>query len=182
MRTRWMNVVGPMSGRLATAAALAALVLPVLAAPAIAQEATGGMADDAAAAEALAVIERLFEGMHKSDTTIVRSVFDSEVAHLVSSYMTAEGKATTDYTSIDDFVRVVGGAEPGSLEERYAVRDVHVDDRLVTVVTPYTFHFKGTLSHCGVDVFLLADTGDGWKIVGLADTRRRADCEGWLDE
>lgn len=40
----------------------------------------------------------------------------------------------------------------------------------------------GTRRNCGVDVLLLADTGDGWKIVGLADTRRRVGCEGWLDE
>jgi hypothetical protein len=167
-------------------AAALALAVPAASVPAQAQEAAATPAHEMAAGdratEALAVIERLFEGMHASDTTMIRSVFDGEVAHLVSSHVTEDGTAATGYTSIDDFVRIVGDTEPGSLEERYVVRDVHVDDRLVTVVTPYTFHFGGTMVHCGVDVFLLAETGDGWKIVGLADTRRREGCEGWLDE
>lgn len=169
-----------MRRRLNRAAAVAVLALwgPATASIARAQDMPAGDR----ATEALAVIERLFDGMRASDSTIVRSVFDDEVTHLVSSYATGEGAARADYTSIDDFVRVVGGSEPGSLEERYVVRDMHVDDHLVTVVTPYTFHFDGAMVHCGVDVFLLAETDAGWKIVGVADTRRREGCEGWLDE
>jgi hypothetical protein len=29
-------------------------------------------------------------------------------------------------------------------------------------------------SHCGVDVFMLVKTADGWKISTLADTRRKS--------
>jgi hypothetical protein len=57
---------------------------------------------------------------------------------------------------------------------------MRIDDNLATVVTPYAFYHNGNLSHCGVNVFQIARVGDEWKIVGLADTRRRQGCEEWL--
>ena len=46
---------------------------------------------------------------------------------------------------------------------------------LVTLVTPYVFYFNCKLSHCGVNVFLVAKAGADWKIVSLVDTNRRGE-------
>lgn len=132
-------------------------------------------------AAALAVIEGLFAAMHASDSAAVAALWAEGAESLGSSFTTPDGPSIS-FTARDDFLAAVGGAAPGSLEERYIVRDVMVDDNLVTVVTPYEFYFNGQFSHCGVDVFVIARTGDDWKIVGLTDTRRRGGCEGWLDE
>ena len=130
---------------------------------------------------ALAVIEGLFVAMHASDSAAIAGLWAEGATSLGSSFTTPDGPSIS-FTAREDFLSAVGGAEPGSLEERYIVRDVMVDDNLVTVVTPYEFYFNGQFSHCGIDVFVIARTGDDWKIVSLTDTRRRGGCEGWLDE
>jgi len=138
--------------------------------------------DQAAEEQAVAVIERLFDAMRASDSLTVRGLFAEGVTQFGSSYTSRDAGPTVGITSLEEFVVAVGGAEVGTLDERIIFRDVMVDDNLVTVITPYTFHFDGNLSHCGVDVFLVARTGEDWKIVSLVDTRRRAGCEGWLNE
>jgi hypothetical protein len=130
---------------------------------------------------ALAVVQGLFDAMRASDSSAVSSLWAEGATSLGSSFTTPDGPAIS-FTPRDDFISLVGGAEPGSLDERYIVRSVIVEDNLVTVVTPYEFYFNGNFTHCGVDVFVIARTGDDWKIVGLTDTRRRGGCEGWLDE
>ena len=140
------------------------------------------ISDQEAEAQAVAVIEQLFEAMRASDSASVRGLFADGVTQFGSSFTSRDAGPAIGITSLEDFVAGVGGAKVGALDEQIFVRNVIVDDNLVTVVTPYTFHFDGNFSHCGVDVFLVARTGDEWKIVGLADTRRREGCEGWLDE
>lgn len=132
-------------------------------------------------AAALAVIEGLFDAMLAADSAAVSALWAEGATSLGSSFTTPDGPSIS-FTARDDFLTFVGNAEPGSVDEQYVVRDVIVDDNLVTVVTPYELYFNGQFSHCGVDVFVIARTGDDWKIVGLTDTRRRGGCEGWLDE
>jgi len=47
---------------------------------------------------------------------------------------------------------------------------------MATVWAPYKFYYKGTFSHCGVDMFQLVRMKGGWKIVYLIDTRRKEPC------
>jgi hypothetical protein len=54
---------------------------------------------------------------------------------------------------------------------------VQVRDNLATVWIKYAFYLDGEFSHCGVDAFMMARTGDGWKIIALADTFQQEDCE-----
>ena len=130
---------------------------------------------------ALEVVQGLFDAMRASDSSAVSALWAEGATNLGSSFTNADGPAIS-FTPRDNFISLVGGAEPGSLDEQYIVRSVIVEDNLVTVVTPYEFYFDGNFSHCGVDVFVIARSGDDWKIVGLTDTRRRNGCEGWLDE
>jgi hypothetical protein len=45
------------------------------------------------------------------------------------------------------------------------------------VWTFYTLHVGERFSHCGYDSFQLLRSGEGWKIVSVADTRRTDNCE-----
>lgn len=158
----------------------------VAAAPAALAAQSAMVTPDPAEAEAAAVqvITELFDAMRASDAETMRGLFAEGVAGFPSSYVTQDGTPTIRFGEggLDAFLQSVAGAEPGALDEQFTVRDVIVDDNLVTVVTPYTFTYQGNFSHCGVDVFLIARQGEDWKIAGLADTRRRGGCEGWLDE
>lgn len=192
MTKRMGRVMDDSIERRTTLGALVALGAIVLApAPLAAQaEAAPSQADrmamlapDAAEAEsaAVAVITELFDAMRESDAETMRGLFAEDVGGFPSSYVGQEGP-TVGFGGLDGFLETVAGEEPGSLDEQFTVRDVIVDDNLVTVVTPYTFTYQGNFSHCGVDVFMIARQGEDWKIIGLADTRRRTGCEGWLDE
>ena len=54
---------------------------------------------------------------------------------------------------------------------------VQIRDNLATVWVKYAFYLDGEFLHCGVDAFMLARTNDGWKIVSLADTSQKENCE-----
>ena len=156
----------------------------VLLAPGVLTAQSATVTPDPAEAEAaaVAVITELFDAMRASDAETMRGLFAEEVAGFPSSYVNQQNQPVIRMGGLEDFLESVAAAEPGSLDEQFTVRDVLVDDNLVTVVTPYTFTYQGDFSHCGVDVFLIARHGEEWKIAGLADTRRRGGCEGWLDE
>lgn len=127
----------------------------------------------------MAVVERLFDAMRAADSVAVRSLFHPELERMASSGV-RDGAAVVMFGDVAGFARAVGSAAPGELDERLGPADVRIDDNLATVFTPYAFHYKGQLSHCGVNVFQVARTGAEWKIIGLADTRRGEGCEEWL--
>ncbi|MCL7971144.1 MAG: nuclear transport factor 2 family protein [marine benthic group bacterium] len=145
----------------------------------------GGWAPAANAQEAedevMAVVDALFDAMRAADSAAVRELIHPEMEKMASSGA-RDGVAGVGFTAMDGFVQAVGGAEPGSLDEKIGPSDIRIDDNLATVFTPYAFHYNGNLSHCGVNVFLIAREGEEWMIVGLADTRRRQGCEEWLNE
>jgi hypothetical protein len=129
--------------------------------------------------EVTALVDALFDAMRAADSATVRGLFHPEMGKIASSG-SRDGTAGVGFGDIDSFVQAVGGAEPGAFDEKIGPAEVRIDDNLATVVTPYAFHYNGNLSHCGVNVFLIARVRDDWQIVGLADTRRRQGCEEWL--
>ncbi len=131
--------------------------------------------------EVRAVVDDLFDAIRAADSAAVRQLFHPEMEKMASSGV-RDGVPGVGFGAIDGFVQTVGGAEPGAFDEKIGPAEIRMDDHLATVFTPYAFHYNGNLSHCGVNVFLIARVGDEWKIVGLADTRRRQGCEEWLNE
>ena len=129
--------------------------------------------------EVQAVVDALFDAMRAADSAAVRELFHPEMEKMASSGA-RDGVAGVGYGAIGSFIETVGGAEPGAFDERIGPAEIRVDDNLATVFTPYAFYYNGNLSHCGVNVFLIARVGEDWQIVGLADTRRRQGCEEWL--
>jgi hypothetical protein len=129
--------------------------------------------------EVRAVVDALFDAMRASDSAAVRELFHPEMDKMASSGV-RDGVAGVGFGAISGFVEAVGGAEPGAFDEKIGPAEIRIDDNLATVFTPYAFHYNGNLSHCGVNVFLIARVGEEWRIVGLADTRRRQGCEEWL--
>jgi hypothetical protein len=126
--------------------------------------------------EALAVVHQLFQAMRARDTVALRAVFDS-AADLVTTGRDQQGGFTSRRVPVGDFVAIVG-RQTTDLDERIHDVEVRVDDGLASVWAPYEFYANGTFSHCGVDAFQLARTAAGWRIVALADTRRRDGCAG----
>jgi hypothetical protein len=147
------------------------LVLAVLLALAPASVPAQAAAPDSAI---LATVMRLFDAMRARDTADLRAVFDSG-ARLVSAGMARDGTPALRVTTIDEFVRAIGGLTIVP-DERIFEPEVRQDGGLATVWTRYAFYAGEQFSHCGVDAIQLGWTVDGWRIVALADTRRREGC------
>ncbi len=121
--------------------------------------------------EVVAVVQRLFDAMRAKDTVGLRAVFHPD-ARLAGTGRDQQGRPVLRVNPIDAFIASIGQAT-AQLDEQFWDPEVRLDDNLATVWTPYVFYVNGELSHCGVDAFQLARGADGWKIVQIADTRRR---------
>jgi hypothetical protein len=143
---------------------MSALAVLAFAAPARAQ--TAAIPDQ----DVMAVINRMFEGFAKKDTTIIRGTLAEDVK-LVSAFNNREGKPMVHAETMDKFLVGIATA-PGTLDERLFNPEVRIDGNLATVWVKYEFWYDGKYSHCGFDAFQLARGEAGWKIISIADTRR----------
>lgn len=143
-----------------------------------AQAAAGGPAADRDAV--LAVVTGLFDAMRARDTAAMHAAFDPG-ASLASASVGRDGAPVVQRTAIADWLAGVarGGASGPVLDERLRNPVVSVDGSLATVWVEYGLFVGPNFSHCGVDAFTLAKAGGAWRILSVADSRRRTGCEGW---
>jgi hypothetical protein len=87
-----------------------------------------------------------------------------------------EGKAILSTEKADSFVKAIGTPHSAVYDERIAFGDIKIDGDLASFWAPYKFYLGDKFSHCGVDVFQLMKTTDGWKIIYIVDTRRKDNC------
>ena len=123
-----------------------------------------------------AVINNLFEGMRKTDTALLRSVFTSQPI-LQTVARNREGKVSIRSENLDSFVVSVARPRKEVLDERISFETVKVDGDLAIAWTPYKFYLGDQFSHCGVNSFQLVKREGVWRIQYLIDTRRRQGCE-----
>lgn len=128
----------------------------------------------------MAVVTRLFDGMRKGDSTMVRSVFDPRVRMITVDQRNGVPRISVSMGA-DNFAKAVGTPHADVWDERITNPKVDIDGSLAAVWVDYAF-FAGTkFSHCGVDHFLLTRSDAGvWTILELSDTRRTTGCEQWI--
>jgi hypothetical protein len=120
-------------------------------------------------------VNTLFDAMRKGDSTRLRSVFSKDMM-LQSVSTNKDGKAVLSTEKADDFVKAIGTPHASVYDERITFGDIKIDGDLASVWAPYKFYLGDKFSHCGVDVFQLIKTADGWKIIYIVDTRRKDNC------
>jgi hypothetical protein len=120
-------------------------------------------------------INILFDGMRKGDSTMLRSVFSKDMI-LQSIANNKEGKTVLSIDKADDFVKAIGTPHTSLYDERIVFSDIKIDGSLASVWAPYQFYLGDKFNHCGVDVFQLMKTADGWRIIYIVDTRRKDNC------
>lgn len=133
------------------------------------------LAQDGAEAEVLAVVKTLFDGMREKNAEKIASVFHPD-ARLHSAGADAQGSPVTRETPVDRFASGVASSQ-AHLDEVTFDEEVRIDGNLAMAWTPYNLFVDGSFQHCGVDVFIMTRTADGWKILQLADTRTREGCD-----
>lgn len=123
-----------------------------------------------------AVINRLFEGMKKSDTILVKSCF-SETALMQTFGKNKEGKTIITTDSPGDFAKIISTIPAGAADEQIVFKDLKIDGPMAAVWTPFKLYFNGQFYSCGVNSFQLVRLNNEWKIQYILDTRRKKDCE-----
>lgn len=159
--------------------AAALLFVAVLAAPSSAQDGTADLLISSAGPEAdvravTDAVVRLFDGMRTGDSAVVRDLFHPEARLL--TMLTREGAPALAQAEVDAFVEMVGSPHDQVFDERIANLEVRVDENLALAWMDYAFYLGEQFSHCGVNLFQFVRTRDRWKIISIADTRRRTDC------
>ncbi|MES2517613.1 MAG: nuclear transport factor 2 family protein [Bacteroidota bacterium] len=124
-----------------------------------------------------AVVVQLFDGMQKHDSTMIRACFhpSARMQSIGINRKTGALELNTE-NSIDGFVKQIGSLPTTTkIEERVLSYEIRVDAQMATAWTPYELYVNEKRQHCGVDAFQFYKTDKGWKIIALADTRRK--CE-----
>jgi hypothetical protein len=123
------------------------------------------------------VIDKLFMGMQKGDSTMVREAFTSQVSLATIFRTKTDGSVMTRENSLEGFLKAVGTPHKETWYEEYWNLKIDIDGDLASAWCDYAFYVDNNFSHCGVDAFQLHKENDGWKIFHLADTRRKTGCE-----
>lgn len=123
----------------------------------------------------LRVAESVFDAMRKRDTVMLKAAFTPD-ARLTTAAAARDGSPRVTSEPLDSFVVALGKPSAEVWDEKTFQHQVRIDGNLATVWMEYDFYLGTNFSHCGVDAFQLARFAEGWKIIALADTRRRAGC------
>ncbi len=145
-----------------------AFVLSVCVSPISAQERT------AAKQEVLSVIDRFFACMTTRDSAGMAAILEPEGLVIIVD-ADDPAKPVRTLSHIHYLARVKKGE--GILLERYWDPTIRMDSTVAVVSCPYDFHFNGTFSHCGVDIFTLARRNGQWRIASTAFSMRKQGCE-----
>lgn len=122
------------------------------------------------------VVNKLFDGMKKTDTTMIRSVFSTQPI-LQTVLKNKESKVFVESEPLDSFLAAISRPHTEVYDERITFDVIKIDGDLAMVWAPYKFYVGEKFSHCGVDCFQLVKLNGEWKIQYLIDTRRRQGCQ-----
>ncbi len=124
----------------------------------------------------IASIQTMFDGMRESDSTKIKSIVFGD-ASLKTVYVDRSGKPQIREGSMKDFITGVTKPHEEIYDEKIWSYEIEIDGLLATAWTEYTFYLGEKMSHCGVNAFQLFKSDDGWKVIGITDTRRKDKCQ-----
>ncbi len=147
------------------------VVLLIAAGCANSNRAYRGTASDRAAV--VQVVNDLFDAMRRQDGQAMLVLHMPEVA---LTRVTENGAPMVRLGSPDAFIDSIVNA-PAEPRERMWDPEIRIDGDLATLWAPYDFHLGDRFSHCGVDALQLVRTDARWRIVSIAYTVHREDCD-----
>jgi len=123
------------------------------------------------------VIETFFEGFHKKDTVLMKSVMIPKISiHTAFTNKNGEGFFIKN-KNIHKFLKTISKrSDNQKWDERLTNFDIKVDANLALAWIDYEFWLNDNFSHCGVNSFHLVRTDNKWKIISLIDSRKKENC------
>ena len=133
-------------------------------------------AQDDEAIKVKAAVNTFFEGFHKGDTLLMKSVMMDKIL-LQTTYTNKEGKNVLVAEESSKLINSIANkSNDQKWDERLLDYNIQIDGTMANVWTPYEFWFNDKFSHCGVNSFQLFNDTGNWKIIYIIDTRRREGC------
>ncbi len=127
--------------------------------------------------EVKTTVDRFFEGFHKGDTLIMKSVMADKII-LQTAFKNKKGDDVLVTDQVQKLMDAIGNRPSDQKwDERLLSYNIQVDGNMANAWTPYEFWFNDKFSHCGVNSFQLFKEGESWKIIYLIDTRRKSTCD-----
>jgi hypothetical protein len=121
-------------------------------------------------------INHFFEGMKKSDTTLIKStMMESIIFQTIAK--NKEGELFVRTENVNAFLTSIATLRKDVADERITFETIKIDANLASVWTPYKFYMGEKFSHCGANSFQLIRQNGVWKIQYIIDTRRKQGCE-----
>jgi hypothetical protein len=121
----------------------------------------------------LATVQAFLDTMTSRDVEGARRVLMPEGRF--HSTREQDGRTAVRVSAVEDYLKSLAGRKQDN-RERIWSPDVRVHGPIASVWTPYDFWVDGTFSHCGIDIFDLVKTAEGWKISALTYTVERTGC------
>jgi len=107
-------------------------------------------------------VNKFFEALEKKDTVLYKRLAFTNAQIWVSRSQQDSVKTSIRYISDDISMLAV---MKDVIEESPMKIEINIHDNIAVVWAPYTLSVSGKFSHCGIDVFTLLKTTEGWKIV-----------------
>ena len=124
-------------------------------------------------AAVMAAVQKFFDTMTSRDAAGAESVLFPEGNFF--AVREQDGKVVARARPHKDYI-----ASLQQQKQRYVERawdsDVRIHGPIAMVWTAYDFWIDGKFSHCGIDVFNLVKTPEGWKIASGVYTTERTGC------
>ena len=129
--------------------------------------------------EILLKVQQFFDALEKQDTVLFKSILLSNGQ--VWAISEKENAAKYSMRQFSDFMKTL--INPARIiQERMLSSEVKIHDRIAMAWVPYTLDISGKFSHCGVDLFTMLKTNEGWKIATAAYTIEPNGCSGLKPE
>jgi hypothetical protein len=124
--------------------------------------------------EILQKVQLFFDALEKQDTILFKSILLTNGQ--VWAISEKENAAKYSTRNFSDFMKTL--INPARIiQERMLSSEVKIHNRIAMAWVPYTLDISGKFSHCGVDLFTMLKTDEGWKIATAAYTIEQ-DCSG----
>lgn len=130
--------------------------------------------DPAEPAPIVAVVERFFDALRRSDTAATRAFFLPNARILPVPPSPAQ--AVPPGLSVDQFVAFAGRNPAGSWIERIWSPSVHRSGPLADLWFSYDLYHGAAFGQCGVNGVQMVETGEGWKILAMTFTAVKVGC------
>lgn len=128
--------------------------------------------NDAEEMEVRKIVNQFFESLNKQDTVLYKQIVFMEGQIL--SINNTESSSMSVRSFRDDMATFNSDEVWEEIPLSY---DIKTHKGIAMAWVPYEFRVNGKFTHCGIDIFTLRETNDGWKIINTSYTKYVDGCD-----